>query len=61
MLQEYIISRRLFEGLPPDEKKYWHSHQYEVRHPSSCQPGLEHASMCKRSRVPCGCTSSCRM
>jgi hypothetical protein len=28
--QEYIISRRLFEGLPADEKKYWHSHHYEV-------------------------------
>lgn len=27
---EYIISRRLFESLPPDEKKYWHSHRYEV-------------------------------
>ncbi len=29
--QEYIISRRLFEGLPADEKKYWHSHHYEAR------------------------------
>ena len=28
---EYIISRRLYEGLPEDEKKYWHSHVYEVR------------------------------
>lgn len=27
---EYIISRRLFEGLPADEKKYWHSHSHEV-------------------------------
>lgn len=27
---EYIISRKLFEGLPEDEKKYWHSHRYEV-------------------------------
>jgi hypothetical protein len=28
---EYIISARLFEGLPAEEKKYWHSHAYEVR------------------------------
>jgi hypothetical protein len=29
---EYIISRRLFEALPEEEKKYWHSHVYEVCH-----------------------------
>ena len=28
---EYIISRRLFESLPEEEKKLWHSHTYEVR------------------------------
>jgi len=28
---EYIISQRLFDGLPEDEKKYWHSHVYEVK------------------------------
>lgn len=27
---EYIISRRLYEELPAEEKKYWHSHVYEV-------------------------------
>jgi hypothetical protein len=27
---EYIISRRLYEGLPQEERMYWHSHQYEV-------------------------------
>jgi hypothetical protein len=27
---EYIISRRLYKGLPQEERKYWHSHQYEV-------------------------------
>jgi hypothetical protein len=27
---EYIISRRLYEGLPPEEKPFWHSHVYEV-------------------------------
>eukprot|EP00983_Pelagomonas_calceolata_P064402 1148104-Pelagomonas_calceolata.AAC.4 len=27
---QYIISEGLFEGLPQEEKKYWHSHAYEV-------------------------------
>ncbi|GJJ73414.1 hypothetical protein EMPS_05772 [Entomortierella parvispora] len=27
---EYIISEKLFQGLDDDEKKYWHSHKYEV-------------------------------
>lgn len=27
---EYIISDRLFESLPLDEQKLWHSHAYEV-------------------------------
>jgi hypothetical protein len=27
---EYIISRKMFEGLPDGEKKYWHSHAHEV-------------------------------
>jgi hypothetical protein len=28
---EYIISRAQFEALPEAEKKYWHSHVYEVK------------------------------
>jgi hypothetical protein len=27
---EYLISRQLFDTLPEDEQRYWHSHQYEV-------------------------------
>jgi hypothetical protein len=27
---EYIIMDRLFQGLPDEEKKYWHPHTYEV-------------------------------
>lgn len=27
---EYIISEDLFKDLPPEEKKFWHSHKYEV-------------------------------
>jgi len=28
---EYIISRRLYETLDPQEQKLWHSHAYEVK------------------------------
>ncbi|CAG8562465.1 3452_t:CDS:2 [Paraglomus brasilianum] len=28
---EYIISDKLFESLPPEEKKFWHSHNYSVK------------------------------
>ncbi|TVU01581.1 hypothetical protein EJB05_52953, partial [Eragrostis curvula] len=28
---EYIVSDAIFEGLPPDEQKLWHSHAYEVK------------------------------
>jgi hypothetical protein len=28
---EYIISEKLFKTLPEDEKKFWHSHVYEVK------------------------------
>ncbi|KAF9987247.1 hypothetical protein BGZ65_004517 [Modicella reniformis] len=27
---EYVISEKLFKSLDEDEKKYWHSHKYEV-------------------------------
>ncbi|KAL2473714.1 hypothetical protein Fot_49450 [Forsythia ovata] len=27
---EYIISDRIFETLPPEEQKLWHSHGYEI-------------------------------
>jgi len=37
---EYIISERLFNTLPPEEKKLWHSHQYEVKSGSLIAPGL---------------------
>ena len=28
---EYIVSDTIFEGLPPDEQRLWHSHAYEVK------------------------------
>ncbi|MBC6609304.1 OBAP family protein [Hymenobacter sp. BT507] len=37
---EYIISRRLFEKLPTEEKKLWHSHRYEVKSGTLVAPGL---------------------
>lgn len=37
---EYIISRRLFEALPPEEKKFWHSHTYEVMSGQLFAPGV---------------------
>ncbi|UCB31673.1 hypothetical protein J9874_02214 [Duffyella gerundensis] len=37
---EYIISERLYKTLPDDEKKLWHSHQYEVKSGTLIAPGL---------------------
>lgn len=28
---EYVLSARAFKALPPEEKKLWHSHLYEVK------------------------------
>ena len=28
---EYMISPRLFDALPKEERKYWHTHEYEVK------------------------------
>ena len=41
---EYIISRRLFEKLPAEEKKLWHSHSYEVKSGELVAPGLPDAA-----------------
>ncbi|KAI9497661.1 hypothetical protein BDB00DRAFT_756365 [Zychaea mexicana] len=35
---EYIISEKLFDQLPVEEKRYWHSHDYEVRSGSLALP-----------------------
>ena len=37
---EYMISKELFEGLDPEEKKLWHSHDYEVHSGTLSTPGL---------------------
>jgi hypothetical protein len=28
---EYIVSAKIFQSLPADEKRFWHSHNYEVK------------------------------
>jgi hypothetical protein len=46
---EYIISEKLFAGLPAAEKPLWHSHVYEVKSGELIAPGIpelaEHALM----------------
>ncbi len=37
---EYIISAKLFETLPAEEKKLWHSHVYEVKSGQLIAPGV---------------------
>lgn len=41
---EYIISERLFETLPDDEKKLWHPHNYEILSGQLVAPGLPSAA-----------------
>ncbi|CAO3688517.1 unnamed protein product [Rhizopus stolonifer] len=47
---EYIISEALFTSLPDKEKKYWHSHKYEVESGLLCMTG--------KSMVPDAITST---
>lgn len=46
---EYIISQRLFERLPADERQYWHPHNGEILSGQLVAPGLpevaDHALM----------------
>jgi hypothetical protein len=37
---EYIVSERLFDSLPEEEKPYWHPHNYELLSGQLCAPGL---------------------
>lgn len=37
---EYIISAKLFAGLPESEKRLWHSHVHEVRSGQLIAPGI---------------------
>lgn len=45
---EYMITPKLYEGLPPEERRLWHSHVYEVKSgmlamPGPTAPGLQQA------------------
>ncbi|UOQ71310.1 OBAP family protein [Hymenobacter cellulosilyticus] len=37
---EYIVSRKLFEQLPAEEKPLWHSHAHEVKSGTLVAPGI---------------------
>jgi hypothetical protein len=37
---EYIISARLYDGLPAEERAYWHPHNYEILSGTLRLPGL---------------------
>jgi len=37
---EYIVSAKLFAGLPESEKRLWHSHVHEVRSGQLIAPGI---------------------
>lgn len=41
---EYIISERLYNGLPEEEKTYWHPHNYEILSGQLVAPGLPPAA-----------------
>jgi hypothetical protein len=41
---EYIVSKKLYDGLPADEKAYWHPHNYEVLSGELRAPGLPDAA-----------------
>ena len=46
---EYIVSARIFESLPTDEKALWHSHRHETTSGELVMPGIpsavEHAAI----------------
>lgn len=41
---EYIISERLYQQLPAEERKYWHPHNYEILSGQLVGPGLPEAA-----------------
>jgi len=41
---EYIVSAKIFESFPPEEKKLWHSHNYEVKSGVLTAPGMADAA-----------------
>ena len=41
---EYIVSERIFRTLPDEEKRLWHSHDYEVMSGELIAPGVPEAA-----------------
>jgi hypothetical protein len=41
---EYIVTKKLFETLPAEEKRLWHSHVYEVSSGQLIAPGIPDAA-----------------
>ena len=41
---EYIVSERLFDSLPEEERGLWHPHNFEVLSGQLCAPGLPDAA-----------------
>jgi hypothetical protein len=41
---EYIVSAKIFESLPSEEKKLWHSHNYEVKSGVLTAPDMGNAA-----------------
>jgi hypothetical protein len=41
---EYIISEKLYEALPAEEKAFWHPHNYEILSGTLRMPGLPDAA-----------------
>lgn len=41
---EFIISEKLFETLPQDERQFWHPHNYEILSGQLVGPGLPEAA-----------------
>jgi hypothetical protein len=41
---EYIVSAKIFDSLPSEEKKLWHSHNYEVKSGVLTAPGMADAA-----------------
>lgn len=41
---EYIISEKIYDGLPQEEKKYWHPHNYEILSGTLIAPNIPEAA-----------------
>ena len=49
---EYIVSEKLFRTFPPEERQYWHPHNYEILSGELIAPGVpepaEHSFMAQK-------------